>query len=182
MRKRLIASRVAIGLAIWVLTCGAISGASSVAFAAGSADLQAIDIKQFGSWEAGLHENNRSKRRFCAAASRSKNGTIFRINVYLDTNDTFLEFFNEKWSYRSGKMRCSLEFDRSAGVELHGESRGNDFTYDLLEVRQTQALLGMIAMHKSFRLINSNGATIDLFSLNGAREAVRAYSDCQTSR
>lgn len=129
---------------------------------------------------ASIYKNLGNNQLFCAAETRNGE-TDFRINRYMASGETFLEIYNSSWSMMPGNVGFKIEFDiygENYSAKLRGRSWGDSYTHDFTDVKNYQALLGMIAQSKSLVIKNSNDAPIAEFDGSGAGDAVRSFIEC----
>jgi len=133
-----------------------------------------------GDWTTSLFKNLNGNRLFCAAETSDGN-TVFRINRYKDTSDTFLELYNADWTMMEGNVKFSIDFDvknENYKAEIAGKSWGDSYTHDFTDVKNYELILGLLSTSKSFNVQNSNGSVIGRFSGSGSLEALQAYNAC----
>lgn len=139
---------------------------------------------KFENWSAILYRNVNGDRLFCAL--EAENGkTAFRVNHYKDNGETFLEVFNPGWTLMEGAARFTLDFDFGKDTyqaELPGKSWGDSYTYDFTDVKNYEAVLGMIAKAKSFALKDANKAALVDFQGKGSGSALDAYQACVAAK
>ncbi|HEY8575209.1 MAG TPA: hypothetical protein VIL88_02595 [Devosia sp.] len=164
---------------------GAIAIWGCLASSCHAANFTQIKGWQSGAWNSALFENNSNGQRFCALESEGRS-PVFRLNSYLADGDTFIELFDPNWSKMEGAVTFSLAFDTMdrgpISIELRGRSWGDSYTYDILEKANFDLLQGLLSASTSMQALNSNGATLATFSLDGAATAVRTFNECLRSR
>lgn len=167
-------------LPILITLCAALGAGSAAA-----ASFDEVERSSYGSWSAALYRNTDGGQLFCALESASEN-PVFRINSYLEDNDTFLEIFDQDWSKRQGAVRFSLVFAGGpdldgVSMDLPGRSWGDSYTFDILEERDFVAILGGLAGAQQVEVADSNGATLGQYALDGSAKAVAAFQRCRSS-
>ncbi|WP_454288666.1 hypothetical protein [Rhizobium arsenicireducens] len=167
--------RIFILIAVFSLVTSQLTGA-----AANAAEFRPEKTVRHGVWEATLYRNLGSNQLFCAAETRDGN-TDFRINRYKVSGESFLEIYSQEWSLMPGNVGFKIDFNvrgQAYTAELRGRSWGDSYTHDFTDVKNYEALLGLIAQSSSFDVKNSNDVTIAQFSGIGAKDAILAYLEC----
>ena len=155
-------------LLVMAILCGTASAAS----------FRTIDEVTSGAWRAVLYENENGARRFCALESDASDGSVFRVALYLDNRDAFIEVYNPSWSLREAAATFSFAFDNGMRAELRGQTYPTAYVYNLIDKRRSEVLLGMLGVHNRVDVKNANGETVAQFSLRGSGAMVGAFAQC----
>ncbi|WP_234050430.1 MULTISPECIES: hypothetical protein [unclassified Xanthobacter] len=155
-----------------------------------SAEFKLINEIKTGNWAATLYNNINGDRLFCAIESNT-GGTTFRINNYIENNDTFLEVFNPDWRNESRNMSFGLLFTPYSSASgstpkpitmiLKGKSLSDSYIYDFDGKYEISDIASYMKVGKFVSVFDPAGKHIVSFNLNGADDAINNFFDCVTS-
>lgn len=155
-----------------------------------SATFETLKEWRSGAWTAALYNNVNGNRKFCALESVSDDGSvIFRINMYENNKDAFLEIFSEEWNKIEGNFPFILryEFDNGmdgkyigyrAEVKFDGQSDKNSYYYDFSEREKFYSTLGFIMYATKIEVLDSNENIIASYAMSGSNRAVEKFKMC----
>lgn len=169
-------------LTLFTLAVAAQAWLASSGPSAAVAEFDVVTEQKFNDWRMFLYKNRQGGRRFCAASTTARDGTLFRFNIYKDKPDAFVEFFNVNWKLPKAKVRFGLKADNGKALEVDGESWGDSLIHDTVDEKALKAMFDILLEAKSVRLLSPDNTELAQFSLDGIRGALRAMLDCSNAR
>lgn len=145
-----------------------------------AASFEPLKEEKFGTLATVLYRNQNGGRQFCALES-TKTETLFRINRYSDTNETFLELYNQKWKKREGSVKFNIIFStdgQNVKADFTGKSWGDSYTRDIDDQDEYETLLEIISASQAMTIFDNNQSKIGTYDLRGGAEAVAALQRC----
>ena len=148
-----------------------------------------LKTKKFGNWVSYYNQYNSGKnngRKFCTSLVNNRDGTAYRLHFFPDGAVPFLEVFNKNWKIGQGNAKFTLLFKGSncewcnKGVaNLPGQLWGNALTFDLVSVDDQMDMLAYLGENETVEIfLDSNNASLGIFTLTGARLAVTDMIHC----
>ena len=145
-----------------------------------AASFDPLKEEKFGALATVLYRNQNGGRQFCALESTEAE-TLFRINRYSDTNETFLELYNQRWKKREGVVKFNIIFTtegQDVKADFTGKSWGDSYTRDIDDQDEYETLLEIISASQAMTIFDNNQSKIGTYNLRGGAEAVAALQRC----
>ena len=154
-----------------------------------SASWDHLKTKRFGNWVSYYNQYNSGKnngRKFCTSLVSNRDGTSFSLHFFPDGAVPFLEVINKNWKLGEGNAKITLMFRGSdcewcnKGVaNLPAQLWGNALTFDLVYENDQISMLSYLGENETVEiLLDSNKASLGIFTLTGARFAVTDMLSC----